>query len=43
MCSSGFRGEDVSEINQSEIIITCGGQVCYRIGIKSAILIEDLP
>ena len=25
---SGFRGEDILEINQSETIIACGGHVC---------------
>jgi hypothetical protein len=25
---SGFRGEDVLEINQSETRIACGGHVC---------------
>ena len=40
---SGFRGEDFSEINQSETRIVCGGHVCYRIGTKWAIFIEDLP
>jgi hypothetical protein len=40
---SGFRGEDFWEINQSEIRIACGGHVCYWIGTKWAIFIEDLP
>ena len=31
------------EINQSEIRIACGGHVCWRIGTKLAIFIEDLP
>jgi hypothetical protein len=31
---SGFRGEDFSEINQSEIRIICGGHDCDRIGAK---------
>jgi hypothetical protein len=26
--SSGFRGEDFLEINQSETRIACGGHVC---------------
>ena len=40
---SGFRGEDVLEINQSETRIVCGGHVCKWIGTKWAIFIEDLP
>jgi hypothetical protein len=40
---SGFRGEDLLEINQSETSIVCGGHVCIRIGTKWAIFIEDLP
>jgi hypothetical protein len=39
---SGFR-EDFLEINQSETRIACGGHVCWRIGTKLAIFIEDLP
>jgi hypothetical protein len=39
----GFRGEDFLEINQSETRITCGGYVCYQIGPKLALFIEDLP
>jgi hypothetical protein len=31
---SGFRGEDILEINQSETRIACGGHVCKRIGTK---------
>jgi hypothetical protein len=31
------------EINQSKKSIACGGHVCYRIGMKGAILIEDFP
>jgi hypothetical protein len=31
------------EINQSETRMTCGGHVCYRIGTKWSIYIEDLP
>jgi hypothetical protein len=30
------------EINQSEIIIFCGGHVCKRIGTNWAFLMEDL-
>jgi hypothetical protein len=41
--SSGFRGEDFLEINQSETRIVCGGHVCQRIGTKWAIFIENLP
>jgi hypothetical protein len=40
---SGFRGDDFLEINQSETRIAYGGHVCYRIGTKWAIFIEDLP
>ena len=38
---SSFRGKDFLEINQSETRIVCGGHVCYWIGTKLAILIED--
>jgi hypothetical protein len=38
----GFRGEDFLEINQSEPRMACGGHVCYRIGIKWAIIIENI-
>jgi hypothetical protein len=38
-----FRGEDFLEINQSETRIACGGHVCYQIGKKLTIFIEDLP
>jgi hypothetical protein len=31
------------EMNQSETWIAYGGHVCYRIGMKWAIVIEDLP
>jgi hypothetical protein len=31
------------EINQSETRIACGGHVCWRIGNKWAIFIDDLP
>jgi hypothetical protein len=31
------------DINQSETRIACCGHVCQRIGMKWAILIEDLP
>ena len=31
------------EINQPETIFACGVHVCYRIGTKCAIFIEDLP
>jgi hypothetical protein len=40
---NGFRGEDFLEINQSEKKIASGGHVCYRIGTKWAMFIEDLP
>jgi hypothetical protein len=29
---SGFRGDDILEINQSETKIACGSHVCKRIG-----------
>jgi hypothetical protein len=32
--SSGFRGKDFLEINQSETRIACGSHVCYGIGTK---------
>ena len=31
---SGFRGEYLFEINQSETRIACGGHVCERVGLK---------
>jgi hypothetical protein len=31
---SGFRGEDLKKINQSETRMACGGHVCKRIGTK---------
>jgi hypothetical protein len=34
--SSGFRGEEFEEINQSETRIACGSHVCQRIGTKLA-------
>ena len=37
-----FQGRRFLEINQSEAKITYGGHVCYRIGTKWAIFIEDL-
>ena len=40
---SGCRGDNFLEIHQSETRIACGGHVCYRIGTKLAIFIEDLP
>jgi hypothetical protein len=40
---SGFRGEDFLEISHLETRIACGGHVCFRIGTKLAIFIEDLP
>jgi hypothetical protein len=40
---TGFRGEDFSEINQSETRIVCGSYVCKRIGTRLAIFIQDLP
>ena len=41
--TSGFRGEDFLEINQSEKRMACSGHVCQRIGTKWAILIENIP
>jgi hypothetical protein len=32
--SSGFRGEDFLEIDQSETRIACGGHIYQRIGTK---------
>ena len=40
---SGFKGEDILEIDQSETRIACGGHVYKRIRTKCAIFIEDLP
>ena len=40
---SGFRGEDFLEINQSKTRMACGGYVCWRIGTKWAIFIENVP
>jgi hypothetical protein len=40
---SGFRGEELKKIDQSETRIAYGGHVCKRIGTKCAFLIEDLP
>ena len=40
---SGFRGEDILEIDQSETRIACDRHVCKWIGTKSAFMIEDLP
>ena len=38
-----FQRRRFLEINQSETRMAGGGHVCYRIGIKWAILIEDFP
>ena len=38
-----FQRRRFLEIDQWETRIACGGQVCKRIGMKSAIFIEDLP
>ena len=38
-----FKGRRFLEIDQSETRIDCGNHVCYRIGMKWAIFIEDLP
>jgi hypothetical protein len=40
---SGFRGEDFLEIDQSEIGIACGGNVCKWFETKWALFIEDCP
>jgi hypothetical protein len=32
--SSGFKGEDFLEIDQSETRIACGGHIYQRIGTK---------
>jgi len=41
---SGFRGEDFSEINQSETRMACDGHVFFLwIGTKWAVFIEDRP
>jgi hypothetical protein len=32
---SGFRGEYVFEINQSETRIACGGHICELVGMKN--------
>jgi hypothetical protein len=40
---SGFRGEDILEINHSETRMVCGGHVCKRIRTKLAISTENLP
>ena len=38
-----FQGRRFLEIDQSETRIACGSHVCWRIGTKWAIFIEDLP
>jgi hypothetical protein len=40
---SGFKAEDLLKINQSKTRMAWGGHVCYRIGSKWTIIIEDLP
>jgi hypothetical protein len=40
---SGFRGDDLLKIGQSETRIACGGHVCLWIGTKLAIFIKDIP
>jgi len=40
---SGLRGEEFSKIDQSETKIACSGHVYEQIGMKCAIVIEDLP
>jgi len=39
---SGFRREDILEIDQPETRIAYGSHVCQRIVTKLAIFIEDL-
>ena len=41
--SSCFKGEHFLEIDQSETRIACVRHICYWIGTKLAIFIEDLP
>jgi hypothetical protein len=38
-----FQRRFFLEINQPETIFACGVHVCYQIGTKCAIFIEDLP
>ena len=38
-----FQRRRFLKIGQSETRIACGGHVCYWIGTKLAIFIEDLP
>jgi hypothetical protein len=38
-----FQRRTFLKIGQSETRIACGGHVCYWIGTKLAIFIEDLP
>jgi hypothetical protein len=37
------RRKFFGEIKQPETIFACGVHVCYRIGTKCAMFIEDLP
>jgi hypothetical protein len=38
-----FERRRFDKIGQLETIIVCGDHVCQRIGMKCAIVIEDLP
>jgi hypothetical protein len=38
-----FQGRKFLEINQPETRIAYGSHVCSQIGMKLALLIEDLP
>ena len=40
---SGFRGADFQKIDQPETRISYGDHVCWQIGTKLAIFLEDLP
>jgi hypothetical protein len=41
--SSGFRGGDFLKIDQTDTRIAHCGHICYQMGTKWAIFIEDLP
>jgi hypothetical protein len=41
--AQGFQRRRILKISQSETRIACGGHVCWWIGTKWAIFIEDLP
>jgi hypothetical protein len=38
-----FQRRRFLEIDQPETTIACGGHVCYRIGMKLPIFIENFP